>query len=89
MQYMLAPIEDYTDSCFRTLSNADLTFTELSTISSLARNNSLKRIQIPDQTPTQIQLLGQKETDFKKFLDNFKPENGNKRRRKKIYSSCS
>ena len=75
---MLAPIEDMTSSVFRTTCckyGADLAFTELSKIEALARKNksTLSRIELKDNTPTIIQLLGAKEYYFKKFLENFKP----------------
>jgi tRNA-dihydrouridine synthase B len=80
-QYMLAPIEDMTDSAFRTLCHrhgADLTFTELSRIQPLGKavQNTLKRIRIMDSTPTFIQLLGDSEQFLKKFLSKFEPEKG-------------
>ena len=77
--YMLAPIESMTDSCFRTICRgADLTFTEKVNIEALAKNNefALEKIKLYDNTPCQIQLLGQKEEQLKKFLSNFTPENG-------------
>ena len=72
-QYMLAPMEGYTDNAFRRLCfehGADLTFTEMTRIDGLARKNkvSLKRIEILDDTPTQIQLIGAKEASLEKFL---------------------
>lgn len=78
-QYMLAPMEDYTDSCFRSICiGADLTFTEMVTLDALARNNavSLRRIQLYDKTPTMIQFIGQKETSLYRFLSFFTPAPG-------------
>lgn len=77
-QYMLAPIEDMTSNAFRNICykyGADLTFTELTRVESLAKNNksTWSRIILKDETPTVIQLLGAKEIYFKKFLDMFKP----------------
>jgi tRNA-dihydrouridine synthase B len=78
-QYMLAPMEDYTDSCFRSICHgADLTFTEMVTLEALARNNAvtLRRIQLYDKTPTMIQFIGQKETSLTRFLSHFTPTVG-------------
>jgi tRNA-dihydrouridine synthase len=80
-QLMLAPMEGETDSRFRTLCHkegADLTFTEIARVANLARlkKSELERIQIPDSTPTQIQLAGAKVSEYEKFLKAFEPENG-------------
>lgn len=77
-QYMLAPMEDFTDNAFRTLCyrhGADLTFTELLRIEALASNieNTWSRIEKKDSTPVVIQLLGSSEKDLEKFLKIFKP----------------
>ena len=79
--YMLAPIEDMTDSCFRTVCGrygADMTFTELIRFESLAKNNksSWERIKLYDHTPTIIQVIGEREQFLKKFLSKFSPEKG-------------
>lgn len=79
--YMTAPMEDTTDAVFRTLAHkygADLTFTEMTRIESLGRNNqsTLLKIEIPDNTPTQIQLVGSNEQSLKKFLSKYEPLNG-------------
>jgi len=79
--YMLAPLEDMTDSCFRTLCyrhGADLAFTELVYIEGLARNNQCtwSRIKLYDDTPTVIQIIGEREPSLKKFLSRFEPQNG-------------
>ena len=79
--FMLAPMEDYTDAAFRTISfrcGADLTFTEMTSIEALANkvNNTWDKIRIPDDTPTQVQLVGNKEAMLKKFLAEYKPEGG-------------
>jgi tRNA-dihydrouridine synthase B len=79
--YMLAPIENMTDSAFRSLSHkygADLTFTEMIPIESLAEKNenTLLKTRIPDTTPTLIQIIGTKEDKLEKFLNEFKPEPG-------------
>ena len=79
LQYMLAPMEDYADSCFRYICHgADLTFTEMVTLEALARNNavSLRRIQLYDKIPTMIQFIGQKETSLNRFLSFFSPTHG-------------
>ena len=79
--YMLAPLEDMTDTSFRTLCHkygADLTFTELVRFESLAKNNkpSWQRITLTDETPTVILLIGAKEYFLKKFLKMFEPQKG-------------
>jgi len=77
--YMLAPMEDYSDSSFRSIcKDADLTFTEMVRIDALVRNNnpSLRRIELHDNTPVQIQIMGNKEKIFEKFLKDFKPSKG-------------
>ncbi|MBN2111973.1 tRNA-dihydrouridine synthase family protein [Candidatus Woesearchaeota archaeon] len=79
--YMLAPIEDMTSNAFRAVCHkhgADLTFTELTRVESLARKNksTWSRIELKDSTPTIIQLLGAKEFSFKKFLSMFSPSKG-------------
>ena len=79
--YMLAPIEDMTDSCFRTICyryGADLTLTELIRFESLAKNNksSWERIELYDSTPTLIQIISEREQFLKKFLSKFSPEKG-------------
>jgi tRNA-dihydrouridine synthase B len=79
--FMTAPMEDITDSVYRTLAykyGADLTFTEMARLDGLARNNKSthNRIIIPDSTPTQIQIIGSSESALKKFLKNFKPNGG-------------
>lgn len=78
-QYMLAPLEYLTDSCFRTICRgADMTFTELVRLESLAQmnNSALERIKLYDDTPTMIQIIGQKEDSLQKILSTFKPEKG-------------
>lgn len=79
--YMLAPLEDMTDSCFRAICyryGADLTLIELVRFESLAKNNksSWERIRLYDGTPTIIQIIGEKEQFLKKFLSKFSPEKG-------------
>ena len=77
-QYMLAPMEDYTDNAFRTLCfkyGADMTFTELLRLEALANNvtNTWARIEKKDNTPVIVQLLGSSEEDLAKILEMFKP----------------
>jgi len=78
---MLAPMEDYTDSAFRTLAfrhGADLTFTEVAKADGLARKNkpTWKKLDWKDSTPTEIQLLAGNEDKLSKFLDLFEPKEG-------------
>jgi len=78
---MLAPIEGVTISSFRAICykyGADLTFTEMTRIGGLARNNKISwsRLELRDDTPTVIQILGSNEQQFKKFLHKFEPSNG-------------
>lgn len=80
-QYMLAPMEDFTDAAFRTLCHrhgADITFTELLRIEALANDveNTWARIEKKDNTPVIIQLLGSSEEDLAKFLDKFESFDG-------------
>ena len=80
-QYMLAPIEDFTDNAFRTLCfrhGADLTFTELLRTEALANKveNIWARIEKKDNTPVYVQLLGSSEEDLAKFLEMFEPFEG-------------
>lgn len=80
-KYMLAPIEDMTSNAFRTICHkygADLTFTEMTRVEGLARNNqsTWSRIAFHDNTPTEIQLLGAREMYIKKFLSKFEPHKG-------------
>lgn len=78
---MLAPMEDITDSAFRTICHkygADTTFTEMVRIDPLSRNNAAtwSRLEFKDSTPVIIQLLGANEPRLKKFLKLFKPHQG-------------
>ena len=80
-KFMLAPMEKITTPKFRTIcykNGADLTFTENSRVANLAKRKKgeLEAIEIPDDTPTQIQLSGARLADYEKFLSGFKPENG-------------
>jgi tRNA-dihydrouridine synthase B len=80
-ELMLAPMEKHTGAKFRELcfnNGADSTFTEMARISALTRGNksTLEKIEIPKPIPTYIQLIGAKENELDKFLENFKVEKG-------------
>lgn len=75
---MLASLERYSDSVFRTLAynhGADLTFTEMAHVESFLNRNraSLEKIEPRDATPVQIQLLTGNEGKLDRFLSDFKP----------------
>src|SRR3990167_5601958 len=77
--YMLAPLEDTSDSVLRALCfkyGADTTFTEMTRLDSLARNNksTWDKIAILDDTPAWIQMVGNKEEGLKKFLKHYQPQ---------------
>lgn len=77
--YMLAPIENMTDSCFRSICiGADMTFTEKVSLEALAKNNPFawERIKLYDDTPCTIQLIGRREQSLSDFLSRFRPEKG-------------
>ena len=78
---MLASLERYSDSVFRTLCynhGADLTFTEMAHVGSFLRRNrmSLEKIEPRDATPVQIQILSGNEGRLDRFLSGFKPFDG-------------
>lgn len=78
---MLAPMEDFTDAAYRTLAymcGCDITFTEMVSLEGLMKgvSNTFQKIIIPDDTPTFIQIVGNKESSLELFLKNFKPVNG-------------
>jgi len=78
---MLASLERYSDSVFRTLCHnhgADLTFTEMAHVESFLNRNrvSLQKIEPRDATPVQIQLLSGNEGRLDRFLSGFKPFDG-------------
>ena len=80
-KYFLAPLENFTGPALRSICHkygADLTFTELARVDSLARNNksTLSRIELNDDFPVIIQLLGSNEDSFKRFLSKFEPLKG-------------
>jgi tRNA-dihydrouridine synthase len=75
---MLASLERYSDSVFRTLfynHGADLTFTEMAHVNSFLKRNkmSLEKIEPKDATPVQIQILSSNEGKLDRFLSDFKP----------------
>lgn len=78
---MLAPIEDYSDSALRTLCfahGADLTFTEMTRVEGIVRNNkpTLAKTLCLDSTPVQLQLLASNEEQLEKYISQFKPFEG-------------
>lgn len=78
---MLASLERYSDSVFRTLfynHGADLTFTEMAHVESFLKRNkvSLEKIEPRDATPVQIQILSSNEGKLDRFLSDFKPFDG-------------
>jgi len=80
-RYMLAPMEDFSGGALRTLCHmhgADLTFTEMVRVGALARRNNCtwSRLEIRDDTPTVIQLIGSKDHHFRRFLEMYQPQKG-------------
>jgi tRNA-dihydrouridine synthase B len=78
---MLASLERYSDSVFRTLSynhGADLTFTEMAHVESFLNRNrlSLEKIEPRDATPVQIQILSSNEGKLDRFLSAFESFDG-------------
>ena len=78
---MLASLERYSDSVFRTLlynHGADLTFTEMAHVESFLKRNkvSLEKIEPRDATPVQIQILSSNKGNLDRFLSDFKPFDG-------------
>jgi tRNA-dihydrouridine synthase len=76
-----APLEDVSDSAYRTLCytyGADLTFSEMTRLQGLAKHNKAtwSRVEQYDDTPTVIQLLAGKEEQLEQFLKEFKPKPG-------------
>ncbi len=77
-KYMLAPLEDTSDNALRELCykyGADLTFTEMTRVKSLVQDNksSLRKIQILNEVPTQIQLAVQNHMELEQFLKKYEP----------------
>lgn len=75
------PLENTSDAAFRKLCfthGADYTFTEMTRLKSLLKQNksTQQKIEIPDDTPTIIQLLVSNEQDVEKFLETFVPPKG-------------
>jgi tRNA-dihydrouridine synthase B len=80
-KFMLAPLEDYAGPALRKIcfdNGAHLTFTEMTRVEGIIRNNqpTLAKIEIKDTTPVQIQLLASNESQLKKFISNFKSFDG-------------
>jgi len=78
---MLASLERYSDSVFRTLCyrhGAELSFTEMAHVNSFLNNNrgSLRKIEPRDSTPVQIQFLSSNEGKLDRFLSRFRPFKG-------------
>lgn len=78
---MLASLERYSDSVFRTLCynhGAELTFTEMAHVNSFLKRNrdSLQKIEPRDSTPVQIQILSSHEGKLDRFLSGFKSFDG-------------
>lgn len=78
---MLAPMEGITDAPFRAMCHkygADMAFTQMARVSNLARSKKgeMEKIKILDSTPTQLQLIGAKISDYDKFLKKFEPSGG-------------
>jgi len=80
-EYMLAPMEDYTDPAFRRLCfnhGADLTFTEIAKVDGLARRNKATwtKLDWRDNTPTEVQVLPGQDSKLEQFMKIFKPQEG-------------
>lgn len=80
-RFMFAPIEDYSDSALRSLCfnhGADLTFTEMTRVEGIIRNNkpTLAKTLCLDSTPVEIQLLASNEEQLEKYISSFKPFEG-------------
>jgi tRNA-dihydrouridine synthase B len=74
--FMLAPLEGYSDAVLRTLCHthgADLTFTEMAHVESFLRGNkpALAKIEAPDSTPVQVQLLTGRDDQLERFVEGF------------------
>ena len=78
---MLASMENYSNTVFRTLAHrhgADLTFTEMSHIEAINRNNqdTIIKITPKDGTPVQVQILTSSPRKLDQLLTGFKPYSG-------------
>jgi len=76
--FMAAPLEENSDAAFRTICHrhgADLTFTEMTRVQGLVKNNksTWSRLAVQDDTPYAIQLLAGRESDVETFLKTFEP----------------
>lgn len=74
-------MEDVTDVAMRALcyeQGADMTFTEMARFESLAKKNksTLEKADLKDGSPTWIQIVGSKEHQLKKYLNDFEPKKG-------------
>ncbi len=75
-KYFLAPLEDYAGPAMRKIcfdNGADLTFSEMTRVEGIVRNNkaTLSKVEIKDNTPVQIQLLPSNEEQLEKYVKNF------------------
>jgi tRNA-dihydrouridine synthase len=79
-QYMLAPMEGYSDAAFRRLCHnhgADLTFTEMTRVSAILRGNKSTISRLSGYgAPTVVQIFGCKEAELEAFLADFLPFDG-------------
>lgn len=76
--FMAAPLEENSDGALRTVCyrhGADMTFTEMTRVQGLVKNNksTWSRLAVHDDTPYMIQLLAGRESDIEKFLEKFTP----------------
>ncbi len=74
-------MDSITTASYRTICykhGADLTFSEIVRFESLAKKNksSLSRIELFDDTPTMIQIIGKDEVLLEQFLAEFQPSKG-------------
>lgn len=79
--YMLAPMEDITGGTLRAVCHhygADLSFTELARVESLVKNNKAtwSRLNLKDDTPVEIQLMGSREDGYERFFKMFNKSGG-------------
>ena len=81
LKFMLAPLEDTSDNAFRDLCfkhGADLTFTEMTRLKGIIRGNpsTMKKIDLLNGVPTQLQFAVQSATDLNAFLSKYEPPKG-------------